>query len=190
VDDYRSLIHELARVEPPLTLFGGVAEDLLLDGKLTRPHNDVDVLIPRDELPARIEDCERLGFAPIAPRYEPLPGRQLVCGGRRGELELELGVADHNADGYFFVTGDSDGRAVRVRVSGDPFSTEPLRFEGSSIRIVAPIVLYEIRAGFSLAGTFGEQGSKHSLAQERLRAAFFPERDAASLAPHIERAPA
>jgi hypothetical protein len=49
--------------------------------------------------------------------------------------------------------------------------------------------LYEIRAGFALAGTFGEQGSKHELAQEALRAAFFSDRDPVSLAPRIEPAP-
>jgi hypothetical protein len=42
-DDYRALLHELARLEPPFTIFGGVAEDLLLHGKLTHAHNDVDV---------------------------------------------------------------------------------------------------------------------------------------------------
>jgi hypothetical protein len=149
----------------------------------------VDVLVLRDELPPRIGSCERPGFTPIAPRYEPVPGRPLVCGGRRGALELELGIGDRDADGYFFVTGSSDGRAVRVRLSKDPFVKQTAPFEGSAVYVVAPIILYEIRAGFVLAGTFGEQGPKHELAQEQLRAAFLSDRDPASIAPRIEPAP-
>jgi hypothetical protein len=189
VDDLRTLLHELALLEPPFTVFGGIAEDLLLYGELTRPHNDIDVLVLRDELPARVTTCERIGFTPMVPRYEPVPGRPLVCGGRRGALELELGVGDRNAEGSFFVTGTPDGQVVRVRLSEDPFTKQTVQFEGTAVHVVAPIILYEIRAGFALAGTFGAQGSKHELAQEQLRVAFFSDRDLASLAPHIEPAP-
>jgi hypothetical protein len=60
------------------------------------------------------------------------PDDRSFCGGRRGALELELGVADRDEDGYFFVTGASAGHAVQVRLSEDPFTKQSAPFEDSA----------------------------------------------------------
>ncbi len=99
---------------PRRTSWGGFAPAPVgTEGGLAFQHVGEALELRRDAC-GDFSTCRQLGRTP------------LVCGGRRGVLELELGV-DRDANGYFFVTGDSDGRAVRVRVSGNPFSAEPLR---------------------------------------------------------------
>ena len=78
--DYMPLLGELASLEPPLFLFGGVAEEVLLDRAVNPLHGDVDVLIPRDQFELRTEQLGKLGFRDFAVFYEPLPGRPLVPG--------------------------------------------------------------------------------------------------------------
>ena len=50
MDGYYDLATNLGTVDPPLFIFGGIAEDILFHGRLTRPHSDIDVLIYRDEV--------------------------------------------------------------------------------------------------------------------------------------------
>ena len=45
---YLELIGAISELDPPLFVFGGVAEDALLDHRLSRPHADVDVLVARE----------------------------------------------------------------------------------------------------------------------------------------------
>ena len=52
-------VSRLMSLEPPLYLFGGFAEDAVLYGTVSRPHQDVDVLVWLDELPLRIEQGTR-----------------------------------------------------------------------------------------------------------------------------------
>jgi hypothetical protein len=59
---YLSLIQDLWAVEPSVYVFGGFAEDALLDGRVTREHGDVDVLVARAELPIQLNRFSDLGF--------------------------------------------------------------------------------------------------------------------------------
>ena len=78
--DYLKLLRELATIEPPLFVFGGVAEAALLDGRLDPSHGDVDLLTPRIDVEHRIERLGDFGFAPFEVYYEPRPGLPLVYG--------------------------------------------------------------------------------------------------------------
>jgi hypothetical protein len=46
----------------PSRIIGGYAEDALLAGTVTRPHVDVDWLIPRREYELRLAQARELGF--------------------------------------------------------------------------------------------------------------------------------
>ena len=74
VVDYMPLLRELAPIEPPLFIFGGIAEAVLLDRALSPAHGDVDVLIRRDELESRTAQLAEHGFHDFAVHYEPRPG--------------------------------------------------------------------------------------------------------------------
>jgi hypothetical protein len=45
--EYLPLIESLMKVDGPIVLFGGFAEDAMLGGAIRRHHDDVDVLIER-----------------------------------------------------------------------------------------------------------------------------------------------
>ncbi len=114
VVDYMPLLRELAPIEPPLFIFGGIAEAVLLDRALSPAHGDVDVLIRRDELESRTAQLAEHGFHDFAVYYEPRPGMPLVLGSSRGDLVIELNLLDHDANGSpFFAVRTEDGPVLR-----------------------------------------------------------------------------
>ena len=46
MSDYLGLLRDLASLDPPVFVFGGIAEEALLDGAVSLSHGDLDVLIP------------------------------------------------------------------------------------------------------------------------------------------------
>src|SRR3954453_1516560 len=96
---YLPLIEQLASLDPPVFVFGGIAEDALLDGSMTRPHGDVDVLVARRTLDLHLEQLGSLGFSDFDVFFESPPGIPLVLGAANGGLSVELGVFDELASG-------------------------------------------------------------------------------------------
>jgi hypothetical protein len=80
------LLRDLASLDPPLFVFGGIAETVLLDRGLGPSHADVDILIRRDEFELRTGQLGELGFYDFAVYYEPRPTRPLVLGSSRDDL--------------------------------------------------------------------------------------------------------
>ena len=186
VTDYMPLLGELASLEPPLFIFGGIAEEVLLDRAVSPLHGDVDVLIPRVQLELRTEQLGKVGFRDFAVYYEPLPGRPLVLGSSRGDLGLELNLVDHDETGRpFFVVGTEDG-PVAISVPKDLFEWPPTIIGGVPIHTLSPLALIQIRAGLTATGVFGPpRPDKDEARQARLIQAFFPDRDEDSLMPRI-----
>ena len=180
------LLGELASLEPPLFIFGGIAEEVLLDRAVSPLHGDVDVLIPRDQFELRTEQLGNVGFRDFAVYYEPLPGRPLVLGSSRGDLGLELNLVDHDEAGTpFFVVGTEDG-PVAISVPKDLFEWPPTIIGGVPIHTLSPLALFQIRAGLTATGVFGPpRPDKDEAHQARLIQAFFPDRDEDSLMPRI-----
>jgi len=184
--DYMPLLGELASLEPGLFVFGGIAEEVLLDRELSASHGDVDVLIPRDQLELRTEQLGELGFRDFAVYYEPLPGRPLVLGSSRGEVALELNLVDRDESGRPFFAVETDGGPVAISVPQDLFDWPPTIIDGVSIHTLSPLALIQIRAGLTATGVFGPpRPGKDQARQARLVEAFFPDRDEGSLMPRI-----
>jgi hypothetical protein len=61
------LLRRMSELSPAPCVFGGYAEDALLAGAVTRPHQDVDWLLPRGELDLRLDQARSLGFAESRP---------------------------------------------------------------------------------------------------------------------------
>lgn len=152
---YTDLIGRLSTLDPPMFVFGGFAEEALLEGTLQRPHGDVDVIVRRNELDARLRQVEELGFAPLGVYYEPRPGLPLVMGGSGNGLNLELGIVDEGTSGFYFVTGDADGEPHRFDLTDDLFLHPPLTIEATTIHVASPRALFQIREAFAKAETFG-----------------------------------
>lgn len=180
------LLGELASLEPPLFIFGGIAEAVLLDHALSPSHGDVDVVIPRDQLQLRTEQLGELGFRDFAVYYEPLSGRPLVLGSSRGDLALELNLADRDETGRPFFAVETEDGPVAISVPQDLFDWPPTIIDGVPIHTLSPLALIQIRAGLTATGVFGPpRPGKDEAHQARLIQAFFPDRDEDSLMPRI-----
>jgi hypothetical protein len=186
VPDYLGLLRQLAAVEPPLFVFGSVAEAVLLDGELSQSHRDLDVLIPRTELEWRLRQLAALGFDAFTVYYEPRPGLPLVYGCTRGDLALELGLVDYDRAGIPFFVVRSDDGAVAISVSADLFRWPPTVIDGVPIHTLSPLALVHVRAGASATGAFGpERPGKDDVQQARMVETFFRDANPEVLRPTI-----
>ncbi len=166
---YLPTIEALASLEPPVFVFGGIAEDALLDGSITRPHGDVDVLVGRAKLDVQLAQLGSIGFTGFGVFFEPQPGRPLVLGATHAGLSLELGVFDELEPGIpSFVLPVEQG-LVRVSLPADALRHPISTIDGVPIRTVSPLALYQLREAFIQTGVFGPPRDKDRAAQARLR---------------------
>ena len=184
--DFLELLRQFAALEPPLFVFGSVAEVALLDGAVSESYGDVDVLIPRAELAWRLRQLAVLGLDAFTVYYEPRPGLPLVYGCASGDLALELSLVDYDPAGNpFFVVSTDDG-AVAVSVPADLFDWPPTVIDGVSIHTISPLALVQLRAGAIATGAFGpERPGKDDVAQSRMIETFFRDMDPERLRPTI-----
>jgi hypothetical protein len=177
-------IDRLMALEPPLYLFGGFAEDAVLYGRVSRPHEDIDLLVWLDELPLRIEQAPDLGFAGFEVRFESAPGRPLAVGTVSNGLALEFCVADRTTEGRPFFDAPAPSGLRRVWLPEGMFEPDAKMLDGIRVRTVSPLALYQIRA--ALAETFGGFRPKDRVVQAALRSRFFPDASDGELAPRVE----
>jgi hypothetical protein len=186
---YLALLRQLATLVPPPAVMGGFAEDALLSGFPTRPHADVDLLIPRPELAMRCAQFAGLGFATFETYFEEVPGRPLVLHAATEGLDLELGVANLDEQGipWFRLPAETAEEHYVIRLPEDTFAYPVSQLAGIPIRTISPLALYQMRAAFAFTGTFGAQRTHDLLNQARLRTAFWPTTPEESLRPDIQR---
>lgn len=182
--DHLDVIRALAEWSPPVHLFGGFAEDAVLHGRVTRRHEDVDVVVLRDDLPARIGQAKRMGFTRFRVRFEPVPGRPLVVGSLLGPLNLEFGVFDRAPDGRVYFDTPTPAGLTRVWLPPDALEGGERTLEGVPVRTLTPLALYQMRVGVS--ETFGGLRPKDRVSQAALRARFFADVPEGRLAPRID----
>jgi hypothetical protein len=188
VPDFVGLLRQLAALEPPLFVFGSVAETALLDGELSHSYGDVDVVIPRTELEWRLRQLALLGFDVFTVYYEPRPSLPLVYGSTRGELALEVSLVDHDSAGNPFFVVRTDEGAVAISVPPDAFRWPPTVVDGVAIHTLSPLALIHLRAGAFATGAFGpERPGKDDVAQARMIETFFSDTDPERLRPTITR---
>ena len=106
--------------------FGGWAVDLWV-GRLTRPHDDIDVLVWRRDEP-RVHEALRAGGWQHTPSPEDLVGTNYA----RGQCDLQL---------TFVVPGESGGVVVPVPDRPIVLSTGPLAFARRDLDNVTARVL-------------------------------------------------
>lgn len=193
-DRQLELIGRMAALEPPPCFMGGWAEDAVLAGEATRPHLDLDWLLPRSELDERLAQAAQFGFQGFETWGESAPGQPFYLYGESGELKLDLGVADE-VDGrpvlrvhklFFDVDGREPAAGYQLRLPVDTFDHPRVELNGVSIRTASPLALYQLRAGIARIGSFGPLSERQQQAMEHLRERFFPERTAAELVPALE----
>ncbi len=174
----RQTLKSLASMSPPIFIMGGLAEDALLHGRVTREHADLDILITREELSLRWQQLQTAGLA--GPDVKPafMPGRPLVIGDF-GSISLEIWVCDPAPDGGYWldVPGRERPGLFRVSLPHDTFRHPATTIDGVPIQTVSPWALYQLRAASALTRDPGEKQAHDLAAQERLRRAFLAGKD-------------
>ena len=184
VADYLALLRELSALDPPIFVFGSVAEAALLEGKLAESHGDIDLLSPRSELERRLRQLGELGFAEFGVYYEPRPGLPLVYGSTRDDLALELSLFDLDPAGNpFFVVSTEAGPAA-ISMPPDLLQWPPTIIDSVPIHTLSPLALVHIRAGAAATGAFGTPRSDVTR-QAQLVEAFLANIDPAQLTPTV-----
>lgn len=190
-------LRRMESLDPPVRLIGGYAEDALLAGSVTRPHVDVDWLLPRRELGLRMAQARELGFGELAVRGESAPGHPFYLYGESEGLELELGIVDEESDGLwikiyrlgFEIDGQPAAAGYRIELPDDTFRHPSAQLEGISVWPASPLALYQLRVGIAAQGSFGELGEKQLRAMSALKERFFPDRSDRELMPRVEPLP-
>jgi hypothetical protein len=189
------LLRRLAALDPAPCLIGGYAEDALLAGTVTRPHVDVDWIVPRRELPLRLAQAHDLGFGEFETWGESAPGEPFYLYAENGDLKLELGVVDEQ-DGRVYLkihklAFDIDGQEApagyQILLPRDTFEHGPVEIDGVAVRTASPLALYQLRAGIASQGSFGPLSPRQQESARQLKARYFPLTPELDLKPRIER---
>jgi hypothetical protein len=177
------LIARLAALEPPVFFMGGFAEDALLAGRVTRPHEDVDVIFPREQAPLHLDQLGRTRVHGLGDLGRGGAGRSLLPLRQSGDLKVDLGVLDQENGGNwmrvhrlaFTVEGEEAPAGYRLRLPDDMFDQAAVELEGIPIRPISPLALYQIRAGVAERNSFGPLSERQIASMAELRERFFPE---------------
>ncbi len=163
------IIEQLASLEPQVYIFGGIAEDALLDGSVTRPHADVDILVGRSSLDRHLTQLGSIGITDFEVFFESQPGTPLVLGTTQGDRAFELGLFDEFEPGIASFVLPAEAGLVRVTLPEDTLRHPIGSIDGVPIRTVSPLALYHLREAFIRTGAFGPPRDKDLAAQTRLR---------------------
>ena len=143
-EDVVEVLASLTAADVPWWVAGGWAVDALV-GEQTRPHDDVDVMVPADALPRVEASLAKLGFA-RADESE-LPAFLILRDPRGRQVDLYLLQFDSAGDGW------QEYSSTRW----DRFSAGELlgigEIEGSTVRCLSPDALFRQFLGY----TWGEK---------------------------------
>lgn len=164
-------VAELCALKPPVWVFGGIAEEALLEGSVTQEHGDVDLLVNRNALSRHIAGFEAIGYPSPQVYFEVVPDQPLVLGTERDGMPLEIGIYDEDEmepGVASFVLPTEEGLR-RFILPDDTLTHRITEIDGMSVRTVSPLALYHLREAFILTGVFGPPRDKDVAVQARLR---------------------
>lgn len=178
-------MREVLSWDPSLRIMGGFAEDALLHGRATRPHEDIDFVVMREHLDAFLDRAEAIGFGhPWHLRIAIHRARPLVVGSVVDGVNLEIVVFDRDEEGRVYWEKPTPDGSAALYLPEDAFDAPPATIKGVEMRPLSPLALYQLRAG--VADLFGGFRPKDLPAQDALRARYFPGVPEVRLAPRIE----
>jgi hypothetical protein len=188
------LLRRMSQLEPPPCVWGGYAEDALLAGTVTRPHLDVDWLLPRTELDLRLAQARALGFTEFTSWGDAAPGEPFYLNATNGDLSIDLGIGDQ-VDGRplvrvwklaFEIEGQEAPAGYQFPLPDDTYTHPPATLDGITVHVASPRALFQIRAGIAAQGSFGPLSPGQQANMQKLRETFFPDSTEAELTPQAE----
>jgi hypothetical protein len=176
-------IEHLMALEPHRFLFGGWAEDALLHGKPTRPHDDIDLLVPLDGLEDLLAQAAKLGFVDPRVKFQVEEGKPIVVAVYGEGQELELIVYQVDGAGRTFFDLPVGDELQRFWMPDDAFGHAPGRLGDLEVRTLSPLALYQVRD--FCQHVFGGFRDKDLKTQAALKERFFLGRPEAELRPSV-----
>lgn len=188
------LLRRMAALDPVPCVMGGYAEDAIVAGTVTREHEDIDWLVPRAELPHRLDQARELGFTEFETWGESAPGEPFYVYTKQGDLNIDIGVCDEVDGRYvvdifglaFQIDGKEAPAGYRLFLPPDTFEHDRVSIDGIEVWPASPLALYQLRIGIASQGSFGELNEKQRASLRRLKESFFSDRSDAELVPQIE----
>ena len=178
------LLNTLPRAIP---VFGGVAEDAVIYGKLTRPHGDVDVFVNRDEWSERLAELRTAGFGEPELYYE-IAGKPIVYALDAGSCHVEVYLYERDGSGEAYGEAEGgDGAVYRMYLPGGAFDGYTAMLDGIPISAVTPLALFIVRAASEAIGAWGEHRPFDEVNQRALKERFLSSMDDDELRPRLER---
>lgn len=119
------MLHRLAAVGLDVWVDGGWGADALV-GEQTRPHRDLDLVVPDDGLARARNALAACGYAYGAAARPGLPARLVLCADARGQVDLHPVVFDELGNGWqplgedAFGAYPADGLAAVGRIGDRP----------------------------------------------------------------------
>lgn len=175
---------------------GGFAEDAVLYHKPSRPHEDIDWFMLRDDLDYYRELVKKLGFKTVNTYGKDSSGQPFYMSATADEsLWIDFVIADTDSEGNIYVeiaellfdtTGLAPLKPIRIYFDKDIFNYPSTDFDGLKLQTVSPLGLYQLRAGLHVHQTLGELRDKDIKSKTKLKAKFFPTTDDQDLVPRIE----
>lgn len=164
----------------PVRLYGGYAEEALLEGRVTRGHHDVDMVALRKD-----GDDIRLGFENLGCNVSEhtedgadKPYKFLV---KRGGVEADIAFLDWDEDRNqpYAETATPEGKKVRAYFDRGALAQGTQQLDGMGVQTVSPLMQMQMREAFWLVKR-GEPRQQDLDKQEALRQKFFPAEGAGS----------
>jgi len=174
-------IADLMALQPPRFLFGGWAEDALLHGKPSRPHEDIDLLVPLDELDDLLAQVAKLGFVDARVKFQVEDRKPIVVAVYADGQELELIIYQEDERGRGFFDLPIGDKLVRFWMPDDAFGHAPGRIGKIAVRTLSPLALYQIRD--FCQHVFGGFRDKDRKTQAILKERYFRNRSESDLRP-------
>ncbi len=167
----RGLLETAARLSPPWHVMGGVAEHALLDGRLNRPHCDLDLLVSEQQLGECFACLQALGLVE-RDAGSVAAGQPRVVGLDHG-VPIEIWSCVSTAGGWQLILPTrAAGALVRLALPEDTFEWPQATLSGRAIQTVSPLALYYLRATSAQTRSRGNKLAADVVLQTRLRDRF------------------
>lgn len=187
MEDIRGLLLRMASLTPRLFVMGGFAEDALLYSRIREESRDLDVLVPKSQVPLSFEQLQGMGLMHQALNSQDEPGPWLFTGAP-GIPPVEVWMCEPEGHGYrFAVYGSAPDERSAIRLPEDCFGYPAVYMEGLKIQTVSPLTLCHLRAVSAVTRHchLPESRAKDMAVVEKLRGQFLSDIPEGALAPYF-----
>lgn len=126
-------------------------------------------MVNRNALSRHLAGFEAIGYPSLQAYFEVVSGQPLVLGAERDGMPLEIGIYDEMESGVASFVLPTEEGLRRFILPDEHAQLHVTEIDGTSVRTVSPLALYQLREAFILTGVFGSPRDKDVAMQARLK---------------------